>query len=182
MSILAFAASHRPASLNRQLLNCAIACLPEAAVKLCHYGELDMPLYNDHVRETEAMPHSVEHVHELFDAADSFIIASPEYNWSYPANLKNIIDWLSCYSPNPFKNKPVLLLCATPSEQGGTLGMQALKATLGGWLGMHVFPMSFVLNNATDALNGTHITNAAKQQQIMSYMQDFSCYRSKFIS
>jgi chromate reductase len=54
----------------------------------------------------------------LIKSADGVIIVSPEYNWTIPAGLKNLIDWLSRLKDQPFKEKPI----AIQSCAGGILG------------------------------------------------------------
>jgi NAD(P)H-dependent FMN reductase len=59
--------------------------------------------------------------------ADAFVISSPEYNFSMPGALKNVIDWVSRYGPQPFKGKHCLLMSASPSMAGGNRGLWALR-------------------------------------------------------
>jgi chromate reductase len=50
--------------------------------------------------------------------ADAVLIATPEYNFSIPGVLKNAIDWISRLPDQPFKNKPVAILGASPGPVG----------------------------------------------------------------
>lgn len=43
--------------------------------------------------DVETMPASVVGLGERLDAADGFVIVTPEYNHSFPAALKNAVDW-----------------------------------------------------------------------------------------
>src|SRR3546814_20113914 len=59
---------------------------------------------------------------ELYDTLISYyayIIAIPEHNGNFPAFFKNIIDWLTRIERGFFKDKPILLLNATPGPTGG---------------------------------------------------------------
>ena len=49
-----------------------------------------------------------------------FVVASPEYNASMPGVLKNAIDWVSRYQPQPFNERHGLLMSASPSMDGAT--------------------------------------------------------------
>ena len=51
-------------------------------------------------------------------AADGVVFASPEYNYSVSGVLKNAIDWLSRFTPQPFAGKPMAVFGAS----GGPLG------------------------------------------------------------
>ena len=53
----------------------------------------DVPLLE---QDTEfPAPQSVKDVREQVGKADAVWVVSPEYNGSYPAVLKNLLDWLS---------------------------------------------------------------------------------------
>ncbi|MEA5363576.1 NAD(P)H-dependent oxidoreductase [Amycolatopsis sp., V23-08] len=53
-------------------------------VEVVDLAEPDLPL---------AMPASGSAVTPRLEAADAFVVVTPEYNHSYPASLKNAIDW-----------------------------------------------------------------------------------------
>jgi len=50
----------------------------------------ESPLY---AGESYPRPASMRPVTEVLDAADAFVVVTPEYNHSYPASLKALIDW-----------------------------------------------------------------------------------------
>ena len=81
---------------------------------------------------------------------DAFVIASPEYNGAMPGSLKNTIDWVSRYRPQPFNAKQALLLSASPSMVGGNRGLWALRVPLE-HLGARVYPDMFSLAQAHQA-------------------------------
>ena len=60
--------------------------------------------------------------------------------------LKNVIDWVSRYRPQPFHARHALLLSASPSMAGGNRGLWALRVPLD-HLGAHVFPDMFSLRD-----------------------------------
>ena len=80
-------------------------------------------------------------------ANDAFIISSPEYNASMPGVLKNIIDWVSRFRPQPFNERHALLMSASPSMIGGNRGLWALRIPFE-HLGARVFPDMFSLSMA----------------------------------
>ena len=179
MKILAFAASHRPASLNRQLLNVAVAYTkhshPTLAIETQPFDFFDLPLFNDAVREESGMPPHADTICAMFAASDALVIAAPEYNWSIPAGLKNILDWISCYRPVPLQGKAAFLMCATPSERGGMLGLTHLKTTLEG-LGTFVYPTMFGLGQTHISLQEGAIREAKKRQQLHDQLDGFVGY------
>ncbi len=163
MKLFAFAASHRKDSVNRKLVNIAVhmAKEQEAHIDVVEYGAFDAPIYDDETYADHVLPASAQKFVNHLQEAQGIIIASPEYNWSFPGSLKNIIDWASVVSPNPFAGKTALLLSASPSLRGGAQGLIQLRVPLE-HLGMFVFPRIFALSRAETAMNGDGAFNDAK--------------------
>ena len=133
MKLLVFAASHRKQSINRKLaaLAAGIAEAEGHSIDFPEYGEFDMPIYDDETFDAQrACPPPPGASSQRLKNADGIIISSPEYNWSFPGSLKNIIDWASVATPNPFMGKTALLLSASPSLRGGAQGLVHLKVPL----------------------------------------------------
>ena len=59
-------------------------------------------------------------------AADGLLIASPEYNFSIPAPLKNVLDWVS-RPTNVLAGKYVALIGASPGPLGTVLVHEHLR-------------------------------------------------------
>lgn len=90
--ILFVVGSLREKSFNRQLAKKAEGLLEgKAEVKYLDYEAL--PLVNQD-KEYPA-PAEVPRVREEVTAADALWIFTPEYNFSYPGHVKNLLDWLS---------------------------------------------------------------------------------------
>ena len=67
-------------------------------VEVVDLAELDIPLVLPAVPAKAAgdsypRPEAMQDVSRQLDAADAFIVVTPEYNHSYPAALKAMIDW-----------------------------------------------------------------------------------------
>jgi chromate reductase len=91
LKFLGISGSLRRASCNRGLLRAAQSRLP-AGVRM-DIAELgDVPFYNADLGEK---PAAVGRVLGQMAAADAFVIACPEYNYSLSPALKNILDWAS---------------------------------------------------------------------------------------
>ena len=92
MKIGAIIGSLREHSYNRVLFETTRDLMPEDH-DLIEIRIDDIPLMNpDH--EYPA-PDSVARLRDEFETMDAIWIFTPEYNHSYPAALKNVIDWLS---------------------------------------------------------------------------------------
>jgi chromate reductase len=63
------------------------------------------------VEPVEALRHAIR-------SADALLIVSPEYNFSIPGVLKNALDWSSRPPDQPFQDKPVALMGASPGLIG----------------------------------------------------------------
>lgn len=154
--IAAFAGSCRAASLNRKLLAAAVAMAEEAGaeVDVIDLSTLPMPIFDEDL-EAQGTPPEATAFKERLKAADGFLIASPEYNSSYPALVKNVIDWAS----RPAADEPMLaafsgkacgLLAASPGALGGIRMLPQLRLLLSN-IGVHVVPSQFGLGRAHEA-------------------------------
>src|SRR5882757_4109764 len=76
---------------------------PGLKLRITGIGEL--PIYNFDVQE-KGFPAPATKLRDEILAADALLFASPEYNWTVGAPLKNAIDWMSRFQPQPFNNKP----------------------------------------------------------------------------
>ena len=155
IDILVVAASLRSASLNRKLASLA-ADVADAndnmRVHRVDYADFDCPAYDQDAQDSAGIPSGAEAFRDRLTAADGLILASPEYNFSMPGGLKNIVDWTSRYRPHPFTGKHVLLMSASPSMAGGNRGLWALRVPFE-HLGSRVYPEMFSLAQAMRAFD-----------------------------
>lgn len=129
--ILGFCGSLRAKSYNMMALKVAGSLMPAGmTMEIASIG--DLPLYNMDVQE-KGFPAPVTRLRDQVLAADALLFASPEYNWSVSAPLKNVIDWLSRFKPSvPFDNKPAAVISATQGPLGGARGQYDLRRILDG--------------------------------------------------
>ncbi|GAA2716289.1 MULTISPECIES: NAD(P)H-dependent oxidoreductase [Streptomyces] len=146
LRILVFGAALRAGSLNARLASLAARLFTEAGADVDHatMREFDMPLYDGDAEEAEGLPAGARALHDRIARSDAMVISSPEYNASVPGVLKNAIDWVSRFRPQPFKDKQALLLSASPSLVGGNRGLWTLRIPLE-HLGARVYPDMFSL-------------------------------------
>jgi chromate reductase len=118
--------SLRKGSLNAAIARALPALAPEG-VTIAPLGSVgDFPLYNADV-QAEGFPPVVTAMGEAIRAADGVIVVTPEYNYSIPGVLKNVIDWLSRLPNQPFAGKPVAIQSASPSLFGGVRAQLHLR-------------------------------------------------------
>ncbi|MFO0388498.1 MAG: NADPH-dependent FMN reductase [Alphaproteobacteria bacterium] len=180
MKFLVFAASHRTASLNKKLAVLAANSLKhqgyEALFK--EYAELDMPIYNDEICSTQSISGIVNPFADALKQVQGVLIAAPEYNWSYPGSLKNIIDWTSRIKPQPLAGKTVMLMCATPSDRGGIAGIMHLKSPFEA-LNAYIFPRAYTLSNANAKLSGETLADAKQQDAFNGLINEYTEFTRK---
>lgn len=175
MKVLAFAASQREGSYNRLLIAQAaeIARAAKAEVALTEYTQFAAPLFHDAPITRADFPQGVERLTQALERADALMIAAPEYNWSAPGHLKNLIDWLSCIRPYPLAKKPALLLSASPARRGGLQGLIHLQTILSS-VETRVHPHFFALATAHQAFNGEgRLNDALLQQELQEIIAGF---------
>jgi NAD(P)H-dependent FMN reductase len=156
--LVAFAGSHRKGSHNVKLIHAAAdaARAQGAEVEVIDLGALPMPIFDEDL-EAEGTPANATAFKEKLKAADGFLIATPEYNSSYPALLKNVIDWASRPAEGEpmlaaFKGKACGLLAASPGGMGGIRVLPQLRNLLAN-IGVHVVPTQFGLGKAQEAFD-----------------------------
>lgn len=154
IKILLFSASMRTGSLNTQLALLAKQAIEKnkGIVDYAEMKEFDSPSYNGDVEKERGLPAGAEELKKRMLANDAFIIVSPEYNASVPGHLKNVIDWVSRFRPQPFYERHALLMSASPSMVGGNRGLWTLRIPLE-HLGTRVYPEMFSLAAASSAFN-----------------------------
>lgn len=136
--ILAFGGSLRSGSLNHHAAAFAANSAREAGaeVTLVELRDFPLPLFDQDLESQSGMPENARRLKELFLAHDGLIIASPEYNGSFTAALKNAIDWISRANTEnepplqALAGKTAAILAASPGGYGGARGLVQLRQFL----------------------------------------------------
>lgn len=172
---LVFSASLRHDSLNTRMAALADKCIRAngGEVDIASMADFDCPSYNQDVQREQGFPDGAIEFRRRLEACDGFVISSPEYNASMPGFLKNSIDWVSRFIPQPFNERHALLLSASPSMAGGNRGLWSLRIPLE-HLGARVYPDMFSLAQAHTAFadNGT-IKDPQLQQRFDGNVKNF---------
>ncbi len=90
----------------------------------------DIPLYDSDLQTEAGFPAAVEAIAEQIRQADGVIIVTPEYNYSVPGGLKNVIDWLSRLPNQPLAGKPVAIQTSSMGPIGGARCQYHLRQIL----------------------------------------------------
>ena len=181
MKILMFAGSTRKESYNRKLAQAAaeIARQQGAQATVLELSDFDIPLYNADL-EAGGTPPDVIRLKQALHEHSAWLICSPEYNGSYPALLKNAIDWASSpvkgdaqWSDGvlPFRNKVVGMASASPGGLGGLRAQSHLAALLLN-LECWVAPRSHAVSHAAEVFDAQgHLLRTQNQQGMEALVQ-----------
>jgi chromate reductase, NAD(P)H dehydrogenase (quinone) len=159
--ILAFGGSLRTASFNQKLATLAARGARDAGadVTLISLRDFRMPLFDEDLETAEGMPEAAARLKALFAEHDGLIIASPEYNSTITAALKNAIDWVSRATSDDepplsvLKGKTAAILAASPGGYGGSRGLVQLRPFLEN-IGITVLPQQVTVPKAHEAFDG----------------------------
>jgi NAD(P)H-dependent FMN reductase len=159
--ILIFAGSIRNGAYNRKLAAAAAEVLRSLGTEITFADLRDypMPLYDGDLESASGLPERAKEFKELMREHDAFVIASPEYNGSFSALLKNTLDWASRPEPGErplaaFRGKTAALLSASPGAGGGRRGLRHLRELLE-MMGVIVLPGQLNIAKAHDAFDSS---------------------------
>ena len=171
--ILAISGSLRAASFNTHLLR-AVAARAPGTLRLDIITPRGVPLYDGDAEARDGMPPIVEELQARVRAADALVIATPEYNFSVPGVLKNMIDWLSRGENQPFNGKHVGIMGASTSPVGTARAQYHLRMTLQALNALVMPRPEIFVSRATDkfAADGT-LTDEPTEKVIGVWLKHF---------
>jgi NAD(P)H-dependent FMN reductase len=174
--ILAFAGSTRTGSFNKKLIALAAdaARAAGAEVTTIDLRDLALPFFDEDLEAAGGLPEGARKFKALLRESDGFLIASPEYNSSITAALKNAIDWASRAESDDepplaaFRGKVAALCSASPGALGGMRGLVTLRSILG-YIGVIVLPEQVCISTAHEAFDdGGKLKDERKAKQLAS--------------
>ncbi|MCA9096077.1 MAG: NAD(P)H-dependent oxidoreductase [Planctomycetaceae bacterium] len=168
--VLAFSGSLRKDSFNQKLVRIASEAAKQAGAEVTLINLCDYPLpVFDQDLEAAGVPENVRKLKELFLSHDGLLIASPEYNSSVTAALKNAIDWVSRGAPGEpavaaFRGKVAAIMSASTGALGGLRGLVHLRSILGN-IQVLVLPDQVSVSGAGEAFDDLGGLQDPKRQQ-----------------
>ncbi|MFC3094981.1 NADPH-dependent oxidoreductase [Alteromonas sediminis] len=173
VKVLAFAGSTRKGSFNQAILDIAVqgARSAGADVTVINLADYPMPLFNQDEEADQGIHENAQAFKTLLTAHDGFLIASPEYNSSYPALLKNVIDWASRSAEGEkpmqaFKGKVAAIMASSPGALGGLRVLVPLRMLLEN-IGTLVLPNQRAIANVHTLMDDNgQISDARTVQQL----------------
>lgn len=169
--VLVFAGSTRTDSFHRKLALEAVEELKAAGMEatFADLRDYPMPLYDGDVETAQGLPEKARAFKELVKAHDAIVIASPEYNGSFPALVKNVIDWISRPEGTEtrlaaFREKRAVLLATSPGPGGGQRGLRHLRELLE-MIGVTVIDEQLTVAKAFDAFDAAGRLRRAQDRE-----------------
>ena len=129
--VVGLSGSLRAGSWNTHLLHNAQRLAPPG-MHIDLFSELGaLPHFNEDIEQEAFKEGPVARLFEAVADAQALLIATPEYNQSFPGVLKNALDWLSRPpAGDVLERMPVALMGATMGRWGTRLSQAALRQTL----------------------------------------------------
>jgi chromate reductase, NAD(P)H dehydrogenase (quinone) len=174
--ILAFSGSLRAGSFNQKLATIAAegARAAGAEVTLVSLRDFRLPPFDEDLEAAEGMPPAARQLKELFSSHQGLIIASPEYNSTITAALKNSIDWISrATDPDEaplsvLRGKSAAILAASPGGYGGSRSLTQLRPFLVN-IGIFVMPDQVTIPKAHEAFDAEgNLVDSAQDSAVRS--------------
>ena len=129
INILGICGSASPDSANLSLLK-YLGDLGKAELIMEILDNLtELPHFQTTLTENN-VPEKIISLRKKIDKADGVIICSPEYVFSIPSGLKNVLEW--CVSTTVFSEKPVGLITASASGIKGHKELKLIMETIQG--------------------------------------------------
>jgi len=173
--ILAFSGSLRSGSYNQKLVSIAAKAAEGAGadVTLISLRDYRMPIFDEDLEAAEGMPDAAVQLKKLFSEHNGLLIASPEYNSTITAALKNAIDWISrATAPDEaplaaLRGKTAAIVAASPGGFGGARSLTQLRPFLEN-IGITVLAEQFTLAKAHEAFDEDgNLIDAAQQDAVV---------------
>ena len=171
LNILAFAGSLRKNSYNKMLLNNMVS-LGKDIFNINIFDISEIPLFNQDFENDP--PEIIRKLRKQINDSVGVIIATPEYNFSFSAITKNIIDWLSRVE-KPLDNKSVCICGASGGYFGTARAQIQLRPVLAALNTKTMSKPDLFIPNAQNVFadNG-EIIDTTIQDNIKDFLQKFN--------
>src|SRR3954463_10849662 len=176
LKILGISGSLRKNSYNMAALKACAEAMQPLGMMMTYARLDDIPLFNQDVFDA-GMPEPAQRFRSEVTAADGVLIASPEYNFSLSAALKNAIDWASRPPNQSWQDKPIAIFSASQGPMGGARVQYDARRILGQLWG-HVLPRPEVfIGNAASKFDGQgKLTDEATRKFLTEFVTGFKTW------
>lgn len=127
--IVALGGSNSKNSINKALATYVAHQLKNVTVTVVNLNDFDIPIYGIDYENKQGIPKDAIRLNDLLASADGLVVSLAEHNGSYSAAFKSAYDWLSRIDKKVWKDKPMLLMAASPGGRGGASVLQTAMVT-----------------------------------------------------
>jgi NAD(P)H-dependent FMN reductase len=146
-----------------------------ATVEILDLKAYNFPIFEGTIKTLKNPSEEVLDFANKVKLADGIIIVTPEYNGSFPASLKNVVDLLY----DEWHGKPICISTVSSGSFGGSQALVALQFTLwkiGAWTVTNMFPVPNVTRVFDD--KGNPSDKAATDKLADAYIKELlECIR-----
>jgi chromate reductase, NAD(P)H dehydrogenase (quinone) len=175
MKIIGISGALRKASTNTGLLR-ALKDVAPAGVNVEIVTLHGIPFYDGDAEKADGKPQSVKDLDARIRAADGVVIATPEYNFSYPGVLKNATDWLS-RGGSPFKWKRTGVIGAADGPLGTGRAQYHLRQNLQAMEAIVMPKPEFFAGNGSKKFNADgDLTDAESREFLTMWVKAFTAW------
>lgn len=156
-------------------LRCWRAVFRPRAGRIDRHRPDELPHYNADI-QAGVFPDKVLSLGEAVTNASGIILLTPEYNYSIPGFLKNVLDWVSRLSRAPFQGKPVAIQTASAGVLGGIRAQYHLRQIL---VFLDALPMNkpeVVIGSVGTKISDGQLTDQATRDFLGSQLADFALF------
>ncbi len=172
-TILAFSGSLRAESFNQSLVQVAARGAENAGaeVTVISLRDYPLPLFDEDLESAKGLPENALKLKALFERADGLLIASPEYNSSLTAALKNAVDWVSRPASKDegalasLAGKYAGIMAASPGGLGGLRGLVHLRAILSN-IAITVLPDQHAVSSAHEVIKDGTLSDERQRKKV----------------
>lgn len=177
--MLAICGSLRQGSYNKLLAKEAAAIADQigvSSIAIVDLKDYPIPFYDGDLEADQGMPEKARQLRKMMIQSDIIVIASPEYNGSLSAVLKNALDWASRSeqggsSREAFNGKTFVIMSAAAGASGGARGLSHLKAIIEA-IGGDVWQQTLAVGKAYAAFDAEgHLKDQAVYNELKLLLQ-----------
>ena len=189
MRLLFFAGSTREGSYNKKLARLAqhIATANGIEGVFVDLTDYPMPLYHGDLEANEGPPLKAAEFKALLAEYQGVFIATPEYNSSIPALLKNTLDWVTRVRAKGetglevYKSRVFAISGASPGYYGAMRSLLNLRQILEVGIGATVIPQQLALPRANDAFEADgSLKDKAQQTMLKDVVEKLAIAAKRF--
>lgn len=168
-NLITLAGSLRNDSFNKKIAKLAMERAEAfgAKARFIDLADYPLPLFNEDI-EQQGAPEALLKLRAEFSGTTGLFIASPEYNGSFSAVLKNTLDWLSrpgeSQDTEIFSQLTVALGATSPGALGGIRGLSQLRELMNN-LGSIVLPQQLAIGSSYEAFSEQGTLNNSVMQE-----------------